>query len=409
MFQAFSFVWTYIVQAIGLFVAFSAAGILLYMLLRREHSRRITLILLAVFLGVSVFFYVPNGLPHAFEYPFFLKTFGPAEGPVLPLKNIWNFITRFETFDKVQTIVRDPNDIPKTVERDTDGIVKIEITAKEVIGEMAPGVTFNYWTFDGTVPGPFLRVRQGDTVELTLHNDPSSLHSHSIDLHAVTGPGGGAVATIVLPGESKTIRFKALNAGIYIYHCAHPNVANHMAHGMYGLILVEPPGGLSPVDHEYYIVQGEFYSEGKLGREGLQLFDAQAMLDGKPQYIVFNGRTGALVKNMEAKVGDTVRMYVGNGGVNLISNFHVIGEIFDRVYREGDLVSSPARSVQTTLIPAGGAAVVEFKVDYPGNYVLVDHALARLDRGAWGVLKVTGEPDSSVFQGNLSGSNASGH
>jgi nitrite reductase (NO-forming) len=172
-----------------------------------------------------------------------------------------------------------------------------------------------------------------------------------------------------------------------------------MTHGLYGLILVEPKEGLPPVDKEFYVMQGEFYRSGALGRKGLQLFDAQAMLDGKPQYIVFNGKTGALVDNMTAKVGDTVRIYVGNGGVNLISNFHVIGEIFDRVYREGDLMSPPARSVQTTLVPAGGAVAVEFKVDYPGNYVLVDHALARLDRGAWGVLKVEGEADPTVFDG----------
>ena len=174
-----------------------------------------------------------------------------------------------------------------------------------------------------------------------------------------------------------------------------------MTHGMYGLILVEPEGGLPPVDKEFYIVQGEFYSSSTLGREGLQLFDTQDYLDGRPQYIVFNGRTGALTEGMSANVGDTVRMYVGNGGVNLVSSFHVIGEIFDRVYREGDLVSPPAQDLQTTLIPAGGAVMVEFKVDYPGNYVLVDHALARVDRGAWGVLHVEGEADPAIYNGEI--------
>ena len=180
-----------------------------------------------------------------------------------------------------------------------------------------------------------------------------------------------------------------------------------MTHGMYGLILVEPKGGLPPVDEEFYVVQGEFYSEGGLGREGLQLFDTQAYLDGKPQYVVFNGRTGALMDNMTANVGDTVRMYVGNGGVNFVSSFHVIGEIFDRVYREGDLVSPPAEGLQTTLVPAGGAVMVEFKVEYPGNYVLVDHALARVDRGAWGVLHVEGEADPTIYDGDIQG--GSGH
>jgi nitrite reductase (NO-forming) len=174
-----------------------------------------------------------------------------------------------------------------------------------------------------------------------------------------------------------------------------------MAHGMYGLILVEPKEGLPKVDKEFYVMQGEFYSAGALGRPGLQLFDAQAMIDGKPQYIVFNGRTGALTNSMQVKVGETVRIYVGNGGVNLISSFHIIGEIFDKVFHEGDLVSAPARNIQTTLIPAGGAAVVEFRADYPGDYVLVDHALARLDRGAWGVLHVEGKADPVIFQGDI--------
>lgn len=399
MFELLSYLWQYLVEAIGLFVAYVFAAILIYLILRQLHSRAITITLVLVFLGASLAFYVPNGLPHAFEYPFFLKTYGPAEGPVLPFKNVWDFITHFDTFERVKDIARDPNDVPPPLNRTEPTHVEITMTAKEVIAEMAPGVTFNYWTFDGTVPGPFLRVREGDTVSLTLRNDPTSLHHHSIDLHAVTGPGGGAAATIVEPGEEKTITFKVLNPGIFIYHCAHPNVANHMTHGMYGLILVEPAKGLPPVDHEFYVAQGEFYSVGASGRKGLQLFDAQAMLEGKAQYVVWNGRTGALADNMRANVGETVRLYVANGGVNYISSFHVIGEIFDRVYREGDLVSAPAQSLQSTLIPAGAAAVVEFKTDYPGKYILVDHALARLERGAWGVLHVEGEVDKTIFDG----------
>ncbi len=399
MFTLLSYIWAYGVQTIGLLVAFVFAGIFIYLAVRHHTSRPMALALLAVFLGVSVFFYVPNGLPHAFEYPFFLKTYGPSEGPVLPFSNVWEFFKNFKNFERVSNIARDPNDVPPAIRRTGPNEVEIELVTKEVIAEMAPGVTFNYWTFNGTVPGPFLRVREGDMVSLTLKNDPSSLHMHNIDLHAVNGPGGGAAATNVMPGESKTFRFKALNPGIYVYHCAHPNVPSHMTHGLYGLILVEPKEGLPPVDKEFYVMQGEFYSSGSLGREGLQIFDAQAMLNSKPQYVVFNGKTGALTDNMTANVGDTVRIFVGNGGVNLISSFHLIGEIFDRVYREGDLVSAPARSVQTTLVPAGGATMVDFKLDVPGNYVLVDHALSRLDRGAWGVLRVTGPEDKEIFDG----------
>lgn len=399
MLDVLSYLSTYLVQALGLFIAYAFAAVLIYLLLRRLHSPKITIALVVVFIGVSLAFYVPHGMPNAFQYPFFMKSYGPGVGPVLPFTNVWQFITHFSEFERVALISRDPRDVPPPIDRTEPTTVEFTLTTKEVIAEMADGVTFNYWTFDGTVPGPMLRVRVGDTVKLTLKNDATSLHHHNIDLHAATGPGGGAAATNVAPGESKTISFKALNPGIFIYHCAHPNVPNHMAHGMYGLILVEPEGGLSPVDHEYYVVQGEFYSAGALGRKGLQLFDAQAMLDGKAQYVVFNGKTGSLIDNMEAKVGETVRFYIGNGGVNYISSFHLIGEIFDKVYREGDVVSAPAQSLQSTMIPAGAAAIVDFKVEYPGKYVLVDHALARLDRGAWGLLHVTGEADPTIFDG----------
>lgn len=401
MFEALPYLWQYTVQAAGLFIAYIFAAILIFLILRRFHSWKITTALVVVFLGASLAFYVPRGIPNGFQHPFGLRTFGPAEGPVLPFKNVLDFFVHFNNFERVKNIAVDPNATVGIQTRVGDREVNVEIVAKEVISEMADGVTVNYWTFNGTVPGPFIRVKEGDTVNLTLKNDKTSLHHHSIDLHAVTGPGGGAAATIVEPGESKKITFKALNPGIFIYHCAHPNVANHMAHGMYGMILVEPKSGMSPVDKEFYVVQGEFYSAGALGRKGLQLFDTQAMLDGKPQYIIFNGKVGSLVDNMEVKVGETVRMYVGNGGVNLISNFHVIGEIFDKVYREGDLSSLPAKNIQTTLIPAGGAVAVEFKADYPGKYILVDHALSRLDRGAWGVLNVTGKADEVIFKGDI--------
>lgn len=397
--ELIAYLWQYLVQAFGLFIAYAFAAIFIFLVLRRFNSRWITAALAVIFIGVSLAFYVPNGIPNAFQYPFSLRTFGPGDGPTLPFSNVWEFFKNFQKFERVPNIARDPSDVPPAITRTGPSEVKIELVTKEVIAEMAPGVTFNYWTFNGTVPGPMLRVKEGDMVALTLKNDPTSLHMHNIDLHAVNGPGGGAGATNVMPGESKTFRFKALNPGIYVYHCAHPNVPSHMTHGLYGLILVEPKEGLPSVDKEFYVMQGEFYSSGSLGRKGLQLFDAQAMLDSKPQYVVFNGKTGALAENMTANVGDTVRLYVGNGGVNLVSNFHLIGEIFDRVYREGDLISLPAQSVQTTLVPAGGAAMVEFKLNYPGNYVLVDHALSRVDRGAWGVLHVEGEKNTSVFDG----------
>lgn len=389
-----------VVQGAGLVVAGLAGAVFLYVVLRKHHTIRDTLLIGSFFVGIMVFFWFPVGVPQGLQYPFGIRTYGPSDGPTLPLKNVIHFFAHLEHFERVTDISKSPLDIPPPTTRSEPEKVSIVITAREVLSEVAPGVTVNYWTFDGTVPGPFLRVREGDTVELTLKNDPTSLHMHSIDLHAVTGPGGGAVATDVKPGESKTFTFKAMNPGLYVYHCAHPNVANHMAHGMYGLILVEPEKGLPKVDRELYVMQGELYTASKRGTNGLQVFDAKKMLDGNPEYVFFNGRTGAISKDdLQVTQDETVRMYVGNGGVNLISSFHLIGEIFDTVYPEAQIGGVNFHNVQTTAIPAGGAAIVEWKADVPGVYVLVDHALARLDKGAWGTLLVTGEERPEIFKG----------
>ena len=239
-------------------------------------------------------------------------------------------------------------------------LVPLEIETKEVVGLIDEGVAYTFWTFDGTVPGPMLRVYQGDTVEITLKNAADSRVAHSIDLHAATGPGGGAHATQVAPGEQATFRFRALNPGVYVYHCATPPVPYHVANGMYGLIVVEPPEGLTAVDHEFYVMQGDFYLDGARGAPGHQGFSMQEMLDERPDYVVFNGASGALVgdRALRAKVGDRVRIFFGVGGPNLTSSFHAIGEIFDRVHPEG--ASEALTNVQTTLVPAGGATMVEF-------------------------------------------------
>lgn len=303
-------------------------------------------------------------------------------------------------YKKVKDIAKKSSDLPKPLNRKQSKKVTIELEAVEVISKIAPNILYHYWTFNKTVPGPFLRVREDDTVELSLHNDKSSSHSHAIDLHAVTGPGGGKAVTEVEPGEVKTLTFKATTPGLYIYHCAAGNPATHIANGMYGMILVEPKQGLSKVDHEFYVMQGELFTKQRLGKKGFQKFNSRKMIDERPEYIVFNGRTGALTgaDQLEAKVGDNIRIFFGNAGVTKISSFHVIGEIFDRVYPEAAL-SNPLKNVQTTLVPAGGATMVEFKVDYPGNYVLVDHALARVDRGAWGILNVTGAKNDDLYSG----------
>jgi nitrite reductase (NO-forming) len=242
-------------------------------------------------------------------------------------------------------------------------------------------------------------VRLGDTVTVNLHNREDSTNIHSVDFHGVTGPGGGAAVTQVPPGETLSFNFKALHPGIFVYHCATPMVSHHIANGMYGLILVEPEGGLPEVDREFYVMQGEIYTAENYHTAGFNEFSMEKMLNEHPTYFVFNGAEGALTKRhrMDAKVGDTVRIYFGVGGPNITSSFHVIGEIFDRVYREGDVISSPGLSIQTTTVTPGGATIVEFKVDYPGRYILVDHALSRLERGLVGFLHVEGEKDDSIY------------
>jgi len=251
-------------------------------------------------------------------------------------------------------------------------------------------------------------VRVGDTVEVHLKNAAESTLIHSVDFHAATGPGGGAASTQTDPGKETTVKFKALIPGLYVYHCATPMVAHHIANGMYGLILIEPEGGLPPVDREFYVMQGEIYTEGQYGHQGSQEFSVDKLLNERPEYFVFNGSVGALSKlhPMHAKVGETVRIFFGVGGPNYTSSFHVIGEIFDRVYNLGSVLSEPLRGVQTVTVPAGGAVITEFKVDYPGNYTLVDHALSRLERGLVGVLHVDGPSDPAIYDGKIE---ASGH
>ena len=277
-------------------------------------------------------------------------------------------------------------------------IVNMEVVEKEM--EMTDGVKYIYWTFGGSVPGSFIRTRVGDEVEFHLKNHPDNKLPHNIDLHAVTGPGGGATSSFVAPGHETQFSFKVLNEGLYVYHCATAPVGMHIANGMYGLILVEPAGGLPPVDKEYYIMQGDFYTKGEFGKRGLQPFDMNKAIDEDADYVVFNGSVGALTgdKAITANVGETVRLYVGNGGPNLVSSFHVIGEIFDKVYIEGgDMINE---NVQTTLIPAGGSAIVEFKVDVPGTFILVDHSIFRaFNKGALGMINVKGEENKRIYSG----------
>ncbi|MBI3538268.1 MAG: nitrite reductase, copper-containing [Chloroflexi bacterium] len=294
-------------------------------------------------------------------------------------------------------VARDPAKVPAPITRTDATTVEINLTAKEVVAEIADGATYAFWTFDGTVPGPMLRVMEGDTVKLTLTNPAANKIGHNIDLHAVNGPGGGAAVTNVNPGESKTFTFKALNAGAYVYHCAFAPPYAHIAQGMYGAIVVEPRGGLPKVDREFYVMQGDWYTTGAFGDKGHQEFSGAKALAEQPEYFTFNGHADALTKKfpLQAKVNETVRLFFGNGGPNIGSNFHIIGEIFDKVYTGAP--NTFIANEETWYVPPGSVSAFEFKLDEPGQYLLVDHALWRVAKGAAGVLNVSGDWKPEIY------------
>lgn len=318
---------------------------------------------------------------------------------------IGHLIVEGQTTAKVEDNVRTvdiaqlPTNVPKPIGDRPPKNLRLDLETVEERGKLSDNTTYNYWTFNHKVPGPMLRVRVGDTVEVHLKNHKSSRMIHSVDFHAVTGPGGGAVMTQASPGEEKVFTFKAINPGLYVYHCATPMVAHHITNGMYGMILVEPEGGLAPVDREFYVMQGEIYTVEPHGNRGNLEFSVDKLMSEDPEYFVFNGAEATLKKDhpLKAKVGETVRIYFGVGGPNFTSSFHVIGEVMDRVYEQAALTSPPLTNVQTTTVPPGGATMVEFKVDVPGNFLLVDHALSRLEKGLIGTLIVEGPEHAEIY------------
>jgi len=300
-------------------------------------------------------------------------------------------------------IVRDPTDLPPPIARRAPANLRVDLETVELEGKLDDGTTYKYWTFNGKVPGPLVRVRIGDTVEVHLKNHEGSLMMHNVDFHAVTGMHGGGHATLAKPGEEKGFSFKALKPGLYVYHCATPVVSQHIASGMYGMILVEPEAGLEKVDHEFYVMQGELYTEEPFGTKGEADFSPDKLMNERPEYFVFNGAAGALkgAHKMNARVGDTVRIFFGVGGPNYTSAFHVIGGIFDKAYATGSFTAAAVPDVQTISVPPGGAAVVELKMAVPGDFVLVDHALVREERGLGGIIHVEGPQQPEIFKEGL--------
>jgi nitrite reductase (NO-forming) len=289
-------------------------------------------------------------------------------------------------------IVRPATEVPPPLDRQVPATIRVNLETVEVTGQLADSASYHYWTFNRAVPGPMVRARVGDTVEVVLHNPADSGEPHSVDFHAATGPGGGGEATFAQPGQTKSFSFTALKPGLYVYHCAVHLAAEHIANGMYGLILVEPEEGLPTVDREFYVMQGEIYTEEPYGSTGQLTGSLDRLLDQDAEYFVFNGAANALEdgRALRAAAGESVRIFFGVGGPNEISSFHVIGEIFDAVY-DGTLVAEPRRDVSTIMVPPGGASVIDLTLDVPGDYVLVDHALSRAVRGLAGKLIVEGE------------------
>lgn len=296
------------------------------------------------------------------------------------------------------TLVAPPNVPPKPNRGAAHVVVNLE--AREEVKEIAPGVNYDVWSFNGSVPAPLIRVQVGDTVEVRLKNDATNKVTHNIDLHAVNGPGGGAEATNVAPGEERAFTFKPLAAGLFTYHCAQGIVADHIANGMYGAILVERPGSRKVADREYYMGQSEFYLTDENGPDGIPQLDYDKLLAEQPTYVAFNGNTKALVADhaLPAQVGDKIRMYVTNGGPNFTMAFHIIGEILDRVYAWGSLANDPLEDIQTISVPPGGATIADLTINVPGDYKIVDHAISRISKGALGIISATGENNFDVFR-----------
>lgn len=305
----------------------------------------------------------------------------------------------------VESIAADPTDLPDPVDWDEPRRHEWTLETVEAVAEIEPGVTTTFMTYEGQIPGPFFRVRQGDTVHLTFDvPDDLNMDVHNVDFHAVYGPGGGAVDTTIAPGEGPVeIEFTLEYPGAHIYHCAPGNHDQHISLGMFGTILVEPEGGLPEVDREFYLGQHELYTNGDTGEEGHHMFDFDAAGREDPTYVLFNGEAASFTDGgkhgpLEAEVGETVRVFWCNGGPNLVSGPHPIGNVWSTWYRDGDVLSEPAQYIEGTAAPAGTTSFGTMDLKVPGPIHLVDHALSRVvRRGLLATIAVDGEPDEDIF------------
>jgi len=294
--------------------------------------------------------------------------------------------------------------VPAPILRKDQKIIEYDLTVAETAAEIAPGFTYkSLWTFDGVAPGPVMRVRVGDVIRFTLRSDGKNVTGHNIDFHFITGACGGCADTGVKAGEAKTIEVRALYPGLFMYHCAYSAETNipavHIANGMFGFLIVDPETPLPVVDHEFILIQSEFYVEntGSKGNSGICSFSD--LTAETPTHVFFNGKHAALNPPLHVQVNDRVRLYMGKGGVNGFSAFHVIGAIFDKVYQDGGLTDAPvSHGIQTVTVPPGGATVVEFVTPVPGTLVAVDHNLSRVFfKGLGQVIQVDGAANTEIY------------
>ncbi len=328
----------------------------------------------------------------------------PATGSVIP-----DLTPKAELPVATEVNVAVAPNVPPPVTRTNQAIVEVHFEIVEGIYAIDPatGVDYETWGYKISgaqgdfiaTPGPMIRARVGDVLRFTISNPATNSHPHNVDFHAVTGQGGGAADTSVAPGETTTIEARLLYPGMFMYHCATGDVPNHIVHGMYGGILVDPADPLPPVAHEWYVVQSEYYTTST--EPGLVETDRAAVTAEHPTMVVFNGAKGAIAGDnaLQMNVGETARFYFVNAGLNLDSNFHPIGSHWDTVYQEAALLNRPLRGSQTTLVPAGGATVVELIGQVPSTIILVDHALARaFDKGALGMVVINGSENHEIFE-----------
>ncbi|WP_458207842.1 copper-containing nitrite reductase [Haladaptatus sp. NG-SE-30] len=300
----------------------------------------------------------------------------------------------------INRVAADPTDIPDPITRKKPAEIDVTLEPKEVRAEIEDGKTFDFMTYNGQIPGPLIRTRVGDTVNLTFKNPEENVMPHNVDFHAVAGPGGGAEATMTNPGETTKLKFKVTYPGAYIYHCAVPNLDMHISAGMFGIILVEPKGGLPEVDHEFYIGQHEVYTKG--GDNGHYSFDMSSMAREDASHVLMNGEAYALTGNrhgpMNVKTGETARVYFVTGGPNLMSSFHPIGSVWEELWPQGSLSTEPQTHIQTTPVLPGSTAVATMSFPVPGDFKLVDHSLSRVARkGCMAVIHADGPANPEIF------------